>query len=510
MSNWSEGYVVDVEYTYGYFDELNTNRVKLAFLNAGLRLPEFVTACELGFGQGLSTNIHSAASMTTWFGTDFLPAQASYAQELSSASKGNCHLYDQSFDEFCAREDLPEFDYIGLHGIWSWISDENRKTIVDFISRKLKVGGVLYISYNTMPGWTQMLPVRYLLTEHGQIMSSKSDGIASKVNQAIDFLEKIVKLSPSFAQSHPQLQKRLDKIKGEDPNYVAHEYFNKNWLPIHFGEMAKWLEPAKVDYACTANFIDLIDAINITNEQSEVLKNISDLVFRETVRDFLINQQFRRDYWVKGARRLPLKVRIDQINNLRVILNKSKTQIELTVDCQLGRGTLNAEIYEPILNILADNKIHKISEIQKLLKSKIGIAEILQVITIMAGKGDLQLAQDEQVIENSRENSQRLNRKLLEDSQNSAKVNYLTSPVTGGGVTVSRIEQIYLYSILMGKSHPKEWASDAWNVISSEGLTMKLENEPVIGEDKNIKLLVEQATKFSKDRLPILMELGVI
>lgn len=27
-------------------------------------------------------------------------------------------------------------------------------------------------------------------------------------------------------------------------------------------------------------------------------------MFRQTVRDFCVNQQFRRDYWVKGARKL--------------------------------------------------------------------------------------------------------------------------------------------------------------------------------------------------------------
>jgi SAM-dependent methyltransferase len=66
-------------------------------------------------------------------------------------------LFDESFAEFASR-DLPEFDYIGLHGIWSWISDENRAVIVDFIRRKLKVGGVLYISYNTLPGWAPLPP----------------------------------------------------------------------------------------------------------------------------------------------------------------------------------------------------------------------------------------------------------------------------------------------------------------------------------------------------------------
>lgn len=75
MSDWTAGYVADIGYTYGYYTELNPLRVKLAFLNAGLALPEFGTACELGFGQGLSANIHAAASITQWHGTDFNPSQ---------------------------------------------------------------------------------------------------------------------------------------------------------------------------------------------------------------------------------------------------------------------------------------------------------------------------------------------------------------------------------------------------------------------------------------------------
>ena len=127
-------------------------RVKLAFANAGLVCPDFGTACELGFGQGLSANVHAAASVTQWHGTDFNPSQAGFAQELARATGAGSRFYDEAFAEFCARPDLPDFDYIGLHGIWSWISDDNRAVIVDFIRRKLKVGGVLYISYNTLTG----------------------------------------------------------------------------------------------------------------------------------------------------------------------------------------------------------------------------------------------------------------------------------------------------------------------------------------------------------------------
>jgi malate synthase len=39
-------------------------------------------------------------------------------------------------------------------------------------------------------------------------------------------------------------------------------------------------------------------------EQQAFLKEIPDAHFRESARDFMVNQQFRRDYWVKGARKL--------------------------------------------------------------------------------------------------------------------------------------------------------------------------------------------------------------
>ena len=160
MTDWSAGYVADIGYTFGYYQELNPLRVKLAFLNAGLATPEFCSACELGFGQGMSANLHAAASGVTWHGTDFNPSQASFAQELAQASGAGAKLFDDAFADFAHRTDLPDFDYIGIHGIWSWISDENRIVIGDFVKRKLKVGGVLYISYNTLPGWAAFAPNR--------------------------------------------------------------------------------------------------------------------------------------------------------------------------------------------------------------------------------------------------------------------------------------------------------------------------------------------------------------
>ena len=89
MSDWTAGYVADIGYTYGYYGELNPLRARFALLYKGLACPEFKTACELGFGQGLSANLHAAGSTTQWYGTDFNPSQAAFAQELASKAGTN-------------------------------------------------------------------------------------------------------------------------------------------------------------------------------------------------------------------------------------------------------------------------------------------------------------------------------------------------------------------------------------------------------------------------------------
>jgi hypothetical protein len=45
--------------------------------------------------------------------------------------------------------------------------------------------------------------------------------------------------------------------------YLAHEYFNRDWLPMPFSKMAQWLAPAKVGFACSADYLSHIDAVSI-------------------------------------------------------------------------------------------------------------------------------------------------------------------------------------------------------------------------------------------------------
>ncbi|WP_223296799.1 class I SAM-dependent methyltransferase [Thiorhodovibrio frisius] len=345
MTDWTAGYVADIGYTHGYYTELNPARQALPFLNAGLAPPQITHACELGFGQGLSVNLHAAATGVHWSGTDFNPSQAAFAQTLASAAGSDAQLFDDSFAELAARDDLPDFDFIGVHGIWSWISDDNRRVMVDFIRRKLKVGGVLYLSYNTLPGWAAFAPMRHLMTEHADALGAEGQGIVKRIYGAIAFAEQLLATNPLYSRANPQIRERLETMKAHNRHYLAHEYFNRDWHPMHFATLAEWLAPAKLRYAGSAHLLDAIDAINLTPEQQSLLNQIPDPDFRQSVRDFMVNQQFRRDYWVKGAQPLDPLRQAEALRAQRVILTTHRPDVPLKVSGSLGEANLSEAIY---------------------------------------------------------------------------------------------------------------------------------------------------------------------
>jgi SAM-dependent methyltransferase len=509
MSNWTSGYVADIGYTYGYYIELNPERVKRAFLNAGLVAPEFGSACELGFGQGLSANIHAAASVCSWHGTDFNPAQAGFAQELVAASGANAHLYDEAFDEF-AKRDLPEFDYIGLHGIWSWISDENRNVIVDFIRKKLKVGGVLYVSYNTLPGWAAFTPMRHLMTEHAEIIGAEGVGIVGRINGALDFTEKLLATNPLFIKANPLIQDRLDKIKGASRDYLAHEYFNRDWHPMHFATMAKWLEPAKLTYACSAHYLDHLDALNLTIDQQKFLGDIHDPIFKQTVRDLMVNQSFRRDYWVKGDRRLTPFEKAQGLRDQRFVMTAHRPDVNLKVSGSLGEATLNESAYAPVLDLMADHKVRSMAQIEYAVKEVgVNFAVLNEVLLVMCGNGTLSVVQDESAIIKAKKHTDKLNTHLMHKARSSNDISFLASPVTGLGYRVWRFQQLFVLAMQQGKKKPEDWANFVSEILNAQGQKIIKEGKQLETLDEQLLEINTQANEFAVKLLPILKALQI-
>lgn len=506
MTEWNAGYMTDIGYSYGYYPELNPLWQRLAFLHAGVALPKINTACELGFGQGVSVNIHSAASGVDWWGTDFNPEHVVFAQELANASGAKPHLFDSSFADFCNQPNLPDFDYIGLHGIWTWISDENRAVIVDFIRRKLKFGGVLYISYYVSPGWVSMFPLRDLLIEHAQRMSTPGQGMVNRIDGALHFAQRVMELSPMLTGTNPQVVTRLNMIKNQNRNYLAHEYFNRDWQPISFAKMAEWLEPAKLTYVCASNYIDNLDLMNLTAQQIELLNSIPDIVFRETVRDFIVGRQFRRECWIKGVRRLSPVEQTEALLDQRVMLVMPRSEVLFKGQGLQGEFTIHEKLCTPILDLLADHQPKTIGQIVDAMQNLgINLDMVRQIIMVLIGSSCLQMVQPKEQIDQTKATTKRFNDYVLNRARYDSNITFLASPVTGGGVSVPSFSQLFLLARATGHLLADDWAAFAWKHLSANGqMLVTKDGKTLTTLEENLAELSMLARIFQEKQLPIL------
>ena len=513
MAGWDEGYVSDVGYTMGYYGEMNPLHMRMALIGAGWEAPQVVNACELGYGQGLSINLHAAASPVAWWGTDFAPAQASFARGLGRATGADVHLFDDSFAEFTNRPDMPEFDFIALHGIWSWVSEKNRSLIVDFIRRKLKVGGVAYVSYNVQPGWSTFAPMRDLMALHGALLGAPGQGSLRRASSALEFAERLLALDPMYARANPVVQKRIEDLRTKPAEYIAHEYLNRDWHPMLLSAIADCLEPAKLQFACSARPLDHIDGLHLTEAQQQLLDELPAGGMRETVRDFMVNQQFRADYWIKGGRRLSARERAMQLGAMRIVLTDSPSKVlEGKVRGTLGEGALKAEVYGPVLDALADHLPHTYAAVvDHAVQRGVTASAAEQAVWVLMGCARIWPVADEGVIEQARVHAAQLNAHVLARREADAGLPYLASPVLGGGYAVNEFAQWLMLAMReSGKGgRPEDLARKVSAQMESRGRRPVKNGQELSGSAQGLEALTQLTQEFVLHELPILQKLGI-
>lgn len=513
MNNWASGYVTEIGYTHGYYRDLSPNLISLAALNQSVRpLPERpLRYLELGFGQGLSLNIHAAACPGEYWGTDFNPVHAANARELAEASGSGARIFDLSFEELAARDDLPEFDVITMHGIWSWVNEFNRAIIIDLIRRKLAVGGRLFISYNSFPGWTQSIPLRHLLTLHTELASAADRGIEQKIDAALGFAQQLADAGCMFFQANPGAKDRLDKMQDEDRHYLAHEYFNKDWLPMPFSAVAERLEGAKLTYAASGFLQDHVEVLNLTGAGQDLLNGISHVVLRESARDFLINRRFRKDIFVKGPQSMTVPEQRARMGERRFILIVAPEHAPRKQVGALGELELPSQVVEPLLAVLAEDG-HRPKSYAEIAShpSLAGQSEMLirQALLLLVGGGSVEPAQTEAVVAAAQPTCRALNRHILDRARHGSEITFLASPVTGGGFPLNRYEQLFLAAFEDGHRTPEAMASSAWSVLAPQGLIFTRDGKPLKTTEDNVAELVGAARNFLQ-HVPRLQALGI-
>ena len=89
-------------------------------------------------------------------------------------------------------------------------------------------------------------------------------------------------------------------------------------------------------------------------------------------------------------------------------------------------------------------------------------------------------------------------------------MNWLASPVTGGGIRVGRMEQLFLLARDLGHAGSDAWARHAAQMLQAQGQRIVQDGQPVESDERQMEVLLAQAREFEAVRLPVLQGLGML
>lgn len=384
----NDGYVVDVPYpTFVHRQAMPVWLASLVQLK-GSRAPDLSKQyryLELGCAMGIHLHLTAAANpMGHFVGVDFNAQQLMVAHEGLIANKiDNLEYIHASFEEFLSQEIEP-FDFIVTHGVWSWVSKENQKILQQIINKNLKPGGIVYCSYMSFPGAAELISVQKLMLEISKNLKGDS---ATKAVQSLSLARRIGKSKSGIFENIPSLNKTLENLSQDKPNYIAHDFLSEHWSPQHSADMIRDFGSLGMAYITGAGIAEHIDAVSLPIEVRKVMKELPLITLQETVRDMALNTLQRQDVYIRNREKLNEAEQQKVFDQLYVgLLPNAPVNQSLINDIKIGRLRDVLPLCERILKILHD-KPHSISEISVKLAAPINVVQMRDIILVLIWAG---------------------------------------------------------------------------------------------------------------------------
>lgn len=465
--------------------------IEFVFCLAGIAVPKIHTACELAYGKGLALNINASANPSIeWYGTDFNAGHYRSAMALSQASGNSIRLFDRPFSEFCSMTDLPEFDLVVNSGTWSWISDDDRRVLLDFLKRKLAPGGILLVHYQTVPGslgraWFRNL---VLIAKAGRGLTGRAT--AEQVPSLLDQIHELIRLNPDYMRAWPGAEDMLAGLRDQDPDQVAHEYFNEHWAPFRFQEMSDLMAGAGLRFATSAILQDHVNRLQLTARQSDFLDATRDVAYREAARDFFIDRAGRIDIWIKPQDRRVTGPTGSSFSDLKFMRCRAVRDEDFLLESARGETMLSRAEFEPLVASLPAGKIVKAGDLPDSGDAECPLAEKL---AILCSQGLVAYVPSKPPGEKSVASCNALNAALITRLSETDRIPALASYILAAGFDLNDADRRFLPHWYAGHREPSALAGLA-------------RDEPVTGSRASGSI----AEDFIKNRVPELEAAGIV
>lgn len=502
------GYFSGAGYTFGAYSEPSPERLALLSLLRSHRPPDLgrpFRLVEFGCGQGFHLCLQAANYPHAQFvGIDFHPDHIAHANSLAAAA-GLANITFQQADFLELEQDSAAlgapFDLAVAHGIFGWVSPRVGASLLRLATASLRPGGLVYLSYNTLPGWLAVLPFQHTIRS---FQAHHGDGLPA-LEAARNLFAAMREVNGQLFEAQPALAPRLDRLAGMDPAYLLHEYNHSEWQPLYANQVIDQAQELGLSYLGSASLAENFDAL-LPEPYRQLIQQQPDQAMKALVRDMLTNQTFRRDVYVKGLDPLWPREALASLQELH-FLGTASPQVLSRDDAfrfPLGFAEVNGnrEWFQALMQALEQKPV----SLADLLAGQpnTAVPEMLQNLSLLIGKGLLVVVPPER----DPQPALRFNRLIAERVAVGAPYRNLACPVSGNLHPFSDTDLFAFHALQQG--NPEEELSRCLDErLQALDRKPMRDGQAVEGADRQA-VLEAMANAFRRRSLPLMRRLGVL
>jgi SAM-dependent methyltransferase len=516
--NTADGYVTDVDYIPGFYPQLAPTALRhVAALNR-LRPPAVANGfryLELGCGLGRSLTTLAAANPYGQFtGVDINERHTAAIQaDVAAGGLDNVRVITADFSSL--PDDIGTFDFIAMHGVWSWVSPRVRQEILTIASSRLAPGGLFLVSYNAMPGWAHLQPIKGILQQYAALRTGDS---RQRVRDALAYLVFIRDKKAKYFEDNPRAAAYVDALLKQDISYLAHEYLNEHWTSFYFAEVAAAFRGAGLQFAGSlpvyTNFWDLC----VKPEFQELFRTTSDRLVAEAHKDFCANTAFRWDIYAKDPQPLAsAEDRLREVDDLWYGLVRPDLALPYRANLGVVTSTVQGPLYQAFIDALRDGS-RRMSDLLPAVAQAAGGADrkpdeviraadagvAMGMFEVTAGPVAAVPAEPPAAIEIPLP----FNRVLLESGALAGRPVALASTRTGSGLQIGDLEAAMLLEL--SQQGREGLAARVVARLAASGRNLQKDGQPVTDEATRDQIVDQACQAFLQARIPQVLAAGVV
>ncbi|TNF27927.1 MAG: methyltransferase domain-containing protein [Deltaproteobacteria bacterium] len=293
--------------------------------------PERCRVLEVGCAVGGNLLPMAAAAPESQFvGIDISAVQIDLARQVAAeVGLGNVRLEAADLRELDPA--LGPFDYVIAHGVFSWVDDDVRAALLALCRERLAPHGVVYVSYNALPGWHTAGVVRDFMRLHAEPFEDPR----TRIEQGIAIVEWLAERAGRVGDDWRArfLAAEVDNARSLPGTTVLHEYLSEDNRAFYFRDFLALAEAHGLAYLSDAKPWDMWIE-NFGPTIAETLGPVPGLVRQAQYLDFVTHRRFRQTLLTRDD--TPLSRRIDTAVVERFVLRSLVAEAPDLVGLETG------------------------------------------------------------------------------------------------------------------------------------------------------------------------------